>query len=119
MQKAKRTCIIIDGEVPSHKTLEFYIAAHPELKLVARCFNAFEGIQAIQASKPDIVFLDMSMPQMTGLKMLAQIPDAAIQVIIVTASLIEKSELADPRIKGMVFKPVSPSQFSKLLKRVV
>lgn len=119
MEKAKRTCIIVDDEVPSHKMLEFHIAAHPELKLVSRCFNAFEGIQAIQARMPDIVFLDMSMPQMTGLEMLAQIPDATIQVIIVTASLIEKSELADPRIKGMIFKPVSPAQFSKMLRRVV
>jgi chemotaxis response regulator CheB len=119
MQKAKRTCIIIDDEVPSHKMLEYHIAAHPELKLVARCFDAFEGIQAIQARKPDIVFLDMGMPQMTGLEMLAQIPDADIQVVIVTASLIKESDLTDPRIKGMVFKPATAARFSEMLRRVI
>lgn len=57
----------------------------PELKLVASCANAREGIRAIQDHQPDIVFLDVEMPCMNGFDMLKEISNINFEVIFITS----------------------------------
>ncbi len=57
----------------------------PELKLLAVCSNAAEGLKAIEEHEPDIVFLDIEMPGSTGFDMLQQIKNISFEIIFITA----------------------------------
>ena len=69
-QDKSYTCVIIDDESPAHRTLSFHIAAYPQLELCGRAFNAVEGLKLVKMLKPDVIFLNVTMPYMTGLEIL-------------------------------------------------
>jgi two-component system LytT family response regulator len=62
--------ILIDDESLARGILVEYLAGYPDLQVVAECGNGFEGLKAIAEHKPDLVFLDIQMPKITGFEML-------------------------------------------------
>jgi two-component system, LytTR family, response regulator len=85
MQK-KYTCVVIDDELNSRQALVKKIQlACPSLDVIAECANGSEGITAILSNKPDIVFLDIEMPDMTGLQMIKSLTNRSFQLIFTTA----------------------------------
>lgn len=80
------TAIIIDDERNSSELLEWQITKYcPMLKIAAVCSSPKAGIEAIQKFKPDLVFLDIEMPQMTGFEMLEHLNPIGFEVIFTTA----------------------------------
>ena len=78
--------ILIDDEVNALDTLEIELHAYcPEVVVLEKCGGGEAGIIAIKKHNPDIVFLDIEMPWMTGFEMLEQLGDFSINVIFVTA----------------------------------
>lgn len=77
-------CIIVDDERPALKLLSAYIAKLPHLKLIASCENAMQAIAALQTQKIDILFLDIQMPELTGLDLLKILKDPP-EVVLTTA----------------------------------
>lgn len=61
-------CIIVDDEPVSREILERYIADCTSLHLVSSCKNAFEANDLITSEKIDLIFLDINMPKLSGLK---------------------------------------------------
>ena len=59
--------IIVDDEPLALDVLETYIAQMPELNLVQRCTNALEANEALKNQEVDLIFLDIQMPQLTGI----------------------------------------------------
>ena len=62
--------IIVDDEPLALDVLETYISRMPELNLVARCNNAFEANDVLKNNDVDLMFLDIQMPQLTGIEFL-------------------------------------------------
>jgi DNA-binding LytR/AlgR family response regulator len=60
-------CIAVDDEPLALDIIEAYVARHPELTLVARCNNAAEASEVLKKHKVDLMFLDIQMPEITGL----------------------------------------------------
>ena len=77
-------CLIVDDERPALKLLKAYINKLPQLELVASCDNALEAISALQEHQVDILFLDIQMPNLTGLELLKVLKEKP-QVILTTA----------------------------------
>lgn len=61
-------CIIVDDEPLAREILESYVEKVPFLKLIASCKNAFEALDKIQQEKPDVIFLDIQMPDLNGIQ---------------------------------------------------
>jgi two-component system, LytTR family, response regulator len=62
--------VIIEDEALARNLLKSYLADHDQIEIVAECENGFEGLKAINDLKPDLVFLDVQMPKLTGFEML-------------------------------------------------
>lgn len=67
--------IIIDDEQLARELLRHYLSGDPRLEVIRECGNGFEGILAIQELRPDLVFLDVQMPKLTGFEMLELLTD--------------------------------------------
>ena len=78
--------ILVDDELNSLQNLQLKIQEYcPTIRVVAQTQNPEEAIRLIQQHKPDVIFLDIEMPRMSGFKMLEQIPDVDFEVIFITA----------------------------------
>jgi two-component system LytT family response regulator len=76
--------IIIDDEAPARELLKHYLKDIAEVKLVAECSDGFEGLKKISELKPDLVFLDIQMPKLTGFEMM-EVLDERPFIIFTTA----------------------------------
>ncbi|MFY7816623.1 MAG: LytR/AlgR family response regulator transcription factor [Chryseobacterium taeanense] len=77
-------CIIVDDEELAHHVIEEYISRIPLLNLVKNCYDIPETIQTLQTENIDLIFLDINLPNISGiefLKIFSKLPD----VIITTA----------------------------------
>jgi len=78
--------LIIDDEKHCRDSLAILLAKHcPEVAVLGQCSSGEEGLRAIAQYEPDLVFLDISMPGMTGFEMLEQCEGHSFEVIFTTA----------------------------------
>jgi two-component system, LytTR family, response regulator len=78
--------ILVDDELNSLQNLQLKIQEFcPEIKIVAQTQRPEDAIVLIQQHKPDVIFLDIEMPRMSGFKMLEQIPEVDFEIIFITA----------------------------------
>jgi two-component system LytT family response regulator len=62
--------MLVDDEAPARALLREYLAAHPDVEVVAECANGFEAVKRIGETAPDVVFLDVQMPRLDGFEVL-------------------------------------------------
>ena len=89
------------------------------IDVVASCNNAIEGLKKINQLKPDVIFLDIQMPQISGIELLAMLdPDTMPKVIFVTAFEEYALQAFEDNAFDYILKPIEPARLSKTLKRV-
>jgi two-component system LytT family response regulator len=62
--------IIIEDETPAREILKHYLKDYPEIEIIAECSDGFSGLKTISFKKPDLVFLDIQMPRLTGFELI-------------------------------------------------
>jgi two-component system LytT family response regulator len=78
--------ILIDDERDALEMLEWIIKKHcPELEIIAMCDSALDGLEKIRSLKPELVFLDIEMPQLNGFDLLERLGKYNFEVIFTTA----------------------------------
>lgn len=78
--------LIIDDEANARKGLRLVLQKHcPQVSILALCETPEIGIEKIRELQPDLIFLDVQMPRMTGFDLLEQLPEINFEVIFVTA----------------------------------
>lgn len=80
----KINCIIVDDEELARRLIENYISRLPHLNIVGKCANPFDAMQVLQEYEVDLVFLDIQMPELTGLDFLRTLSQKPL-VIFTTA----------------------------------
>jgi two-component system LytT family response regulator len=68
MKKIKT--VIIEDETPAREILKHYLKDFAEVELIAECADGFSGLKTIAELKPDLVFLDIQMPRLTGFELI-------------------------------------------------
>lgn len=108
--------LIIDDEPLAIELVKEYLSAYPDFELVAACQNGFEGIKAIQEYQPDLIFLDVQMPKITGFEMLELLDDPPA-VIFTTAYDEYALKAFEVHALDYLLKPFSEERFSKALSK--
>jgi len=111
-------CLIVDDEDLALNVLEKYIATIPTLKLAGRCDNAIEAITFLHTHEIDLLFLDLNMPELSGLEMLKTLQKPP-KVIITTAYAEYALESYDYGVVDYLLKPIKLERFIKAVNKVV
>lgn len=104
-------CIVVDDEPLAMELIASYVRKIPFLELIGAFDNSLEAIAAIKESAPDLLFLDIQMPELNGLELARLIGENDTQVIFVTA--FQQYAIEGFRVNAVdyLLKPVSFAEF--------
>ena len=102
----KINCIIVDDEPASQEILEKYVADCSCLNLVETCKNSFEAIEIINNIDIQLIFLDINMPKLSGMKFYRSLINPPFVICEARDTLHEPRV---PLLHGIVKKKVAPS----------
>lgn len=115
----KTRTILVDDEPPARSRMRDLLAEHSDVGIIADCSTAQQARAAIDEHSPDLIFLDMQMPGMTGLKFMQSLGEADLPLVVfVTAHESFAVEAFDTRAVDYVLKPVRPERLGRALTRV-
>lgn len=110
--------IIIDDEQPARDLIKHYLSSHPEIDLLGEFPDGFAGAKAIQDLQPDLVFLDIQMPKITGFEMLELIDDPPV-VVFSTAYDQYAIKAFELNAVDYLLKPYSKERFDQALEKAI
>ena len=111
------TAIIIDDEQPARDLIKHYLKEFPEIELIGDYPDGFSGLKAIQEMKPDIIFLDIQMPKLTGFELLELLEDPP-HIIFSTAYDQYAIKAFEMTAVDYLLKPYSAERFAQAIKKV-
>ena len=111
-------CLIVDDEVLAQDVIEKYISNIPTLKLVGKCDSAVEAISFLHNNPVDLLFLDLNMPELSGLDMLKTLTNPP-RVILTTAYSEYALESYEYGVMDYLLKPIKLERFIKAVNKVV
>lgn len=114
-KKRWRALIVDDEELARHIIREL-LQAHSEIEIAAECANGFEAVKAFAEHKPDLIFLDVQMPKLTGFDVLELIGTEPL-VIFVTAYDQFAMRAFDVHAVDYLLKPIGRERFEAALSR--
>lgn len=109
--------IIIDDERLAREEFKSLLKDYHEIELIAEAKNANEGIQLINELKPDLIFLDISMPEMDGFEMLKHLNEIP-NVIFVTAFDEYAIKAFEVKALDYILKPVDPKRLEEAIQKL-
>ena len=112
----KIDALIVDDEELARHILRELLQSHQEIGIVAECANGFEAVKAIAEQKPDLIFLDVQMPKLTGFDVL-ELLDTDAAIIFVTAYDQYAMRAFEVHAVDYLLKPVSRERFEEALER--
>jgi two-component system, LytTR family, response regulator len=115
--KRKWKALIVDDEELARKLLREMLNSHPEIEVAAECGNGMEAVKAAGEHKPDLLFLDVQMPKLTGFDVLELIERQGLAVIFVTAFDKYAMKAFDAHAVDYLLKPFSRERFEAALER--
>ncbi|MEH6454310.1 MAG: two-component system response regulator BtsR [Psychromonas sp.] len=111
--------LIIDDETYAREELIVLLKETGEVEIIGSCANAIEGLKKINKLKPDVVFLDIQMPQITGLDMVSMLDAENMpQIVFVTAYDEYALQAFEDNAIDYLLKPVAPVRLAKTIKRL-
>ncbi len=112
------TCVIIDDEPPSHEVLKNHIANTPQLQLIGTFYNAKDAGIFLNEHFVDLLFLDIQMPEISGLDFLRALPAKPVS-IITTAFRNYAVEGFELGVIDYLLKPIYIERFDIAVKRAL
>jgi len=108
--------VIIDDEPLAREVVKEYLLGFPQIEVVQECNDGFEGLKAIQQHQPDLVFLDIQMPKITGFEML-ELVEKLPAVIFTTAFEEHAIRAFEVNAVDYLLKPFSAERFEKAVQK--
>ncbi len=111
--------ILIDDEMHCIKTLEMLLREYcANVEIMEKCNDASTGLRAIEQHDPDLVFLDIEMPQMNGFEMLEHLPQINFAVVFTTGYDQYAIKAFHFSALDYLLKPVEPKELINAVKKV-
>ena len=112
----KIRALLVDDEDLARHALRELLKTHPEVEVQGECGNGFEAVKAVAEQKPDLIFLDVQLPKLTGFDVLELIGNE-IPVIFVTAYDQHAMRAFEVHAVDYLLEPVGRERFDAALTR--
>lgn len=110
--------LIVDDEPPARRKIRRLLARDAEVESVTESGGGPDALQAITTGNPNLVFLDVEMPQLSGFDLLSQVPERDFALIFITAHAEFALRAFEVEAFDYLTKPVDPLRFERVLARV-
>ena len=112
------SCIIVDDEPLAVRLLESYVEKTPDLELLASFTDSIKAINAIKERKPDLLFLDIQMPNIDGMELAHSLPEKT-RVVFTTAFKEYAFESYEVNALDFLLKPVRYNKFLIAVEKAI
>ena len=114
----KYNCLVVDDETLAQELLKSHIAQIPEFNLITTCHTAVEAMSVLKNKAIDVLFLDIQMPNLTGLEFLRSLENPPLTIFTTAYSeyAVEGFEL---NATDYLLKPISFNRFFKTANKVL
>ena len=112
----KWKAMIVDDEELARQLLREMLASHLEIEIVAECANGMEAVKSAAELSPDLLFLDVQMPKLTGFDVLELVDASKLAVIFVTAYDQYAMKAFEVHALDYLLKPFSRDRFESALE---
>lgn len=111
--------LIVDDEPLAREELRLLLEAAGGIEVLAECGNALEALPAVHRLKPDVLFLDIQMPRISGLELVGMLDPAQLpQIVFITAYDEYALRAFDEQALDYLLKPVDPARLQRTLQRL-
>ncbi len=114
---AKLKAIIIEDEAPARDLIKAYLKEYDTVELIAECEDGFSGVKAVNRYRPDLIFLDIQMPKLSGFEML-ELLDEVPEIIFTTAFDQFALKAFEMNAVDYLMKPFSFERFALAMEKV-
>jgi two-component system LytT family response regulator len=118
LDSGELTVIIADDEAPARHRIAALLAGHPRVRVARQCVTGPATVAAVRELGPDILFLDVQMPGLTGFEVLAALP-ADERPIVIFSTAYDEYALAAFEVHAVdyLLKPFADDRFDEALRR--
>src|SRR4051812_14226143 len=110
--------LIVDDEPLARQRLRLFLAEEPDIEVTGESADGFEAVDHILSAKPDLLFLDVQMPEMDGFEVLRRVPQLALPVVIFTTAYDQHALRAfEVNALDYLLKPFKPTRFKEAVQR--
>ena len=110
--------VIIDDEAPAREIIKHYLKEVDFIEVIAECADGFSGLKSITLLKPDLVFLDIQMPRLTGIEMLEVLTEKP-EIIFTTAYDQFALRAFELNAVDYLMKPFPKSRFLDAVRKAI
>ena len=116
----KYHALIIEDEAPARELIRHYLENHHGIELAGECSDGFEGAKQISGLKPDLIFLDIQMPRISGFEMLELLDENSMPLIIFTTAYDQFAIRAfEFNALDYLLKPIARERFDQAVSRAL
>jgi two-component system LytT family response regulator len=108
--------VIVDDEPLARAVIREYLRAHPGVEVVAECGNGFDAVKAVTELSPDLVFLDVQMPKLSGFEVV-ELLGRDVPVVFTTAYDQYALRAFEVHAVDYLLKPFTEERFAEALSR--
>ena len=111
--------LVADDEPAARRGVRMLLAAYPEFSVAGECRDGRQTLEAIERLRPDVVFLDIQMPELGGLDVIRlRTPERMPAVVFLTAHDRYAISAFDVEAVDYLVKPVTEARFARAMRRV-
>ncbi len=110
-------CLIVDDEPLAQNVIENYLKNFTDIELIAKCENALSALAWIKKQKIDLIFLDISMPFISGIDFIKTLQNPP-KIILTTAHKEFAVESYELNVLDYLLKPISFERFLKAINKL-
>src|SRR5262245_11920292 len=114
----KVRALIIDDEPLARKRIRLLAQDEPDLEIIGECANAADALIKIERDAPDLLFLDVQMPEMDGFELLQKLSRERLPIVIFTTAYDQHAVRAfEAHALDYLLKPIQPERFKAAIAR--
>ncbi len=118
MERKKIRTLIVDDEPLARRNLRVLLEDDPEIEIVGECGSGYEALEVINEQPPDLLFLDIQMPEMSGFEVLERIEHGRIAAVVFVTAFDQYALRAfEVHALDYLLKPFDDARFEKALRQ--